>query len=775
MTEHHQQAFRGIIVAILLTSLACQAVGFGLEKPDLEATIQGGMEATRAAEVDSEVEEFPTYESGEIISAGEVEIFVPPEFQDQQPAISAVVVTEVLAPAPEESTTVGQAFEITSEGELSGPVLISIQYDPAELTANEENLYIATLVDGKWQVVPDGFVDTENHTVNVSVEHFSFFSIFESAAEVVYDAVESVIGDEITSEYFGDLPNPIRYEFYDLEIRPQDVTAVVHAKLSLTTKAASGMISFGNLVSKTAGLAIGAIEDGTAELAKAMGALIFAEVGDYATDSTAGSFIVSAYDSFDLGWEIGEYIVDIKNADPSTAAVKASAWILAREMEYINENMDPAFKDLYKFNSLSGSRLDVYAVYFDAVPWKEELGLGASGVKFYYYDESSGEWINYYNDVFVWKMVFEADEAQVVAQDQAATNTTRPQATATQRPSSTPYPSDTPRPTATKPPASTATTAPTVTISRPTTGDIFVFSDGSGDYPTLDEALMAVESGARIILEAGIYYAEEYWGLQLDKSITILGIREDLTEIHFTNDNYFSVENNATLTLEAVSLHNTNFSVYVEDGEIIINDSRIYAGKNNAIMLRGNSTGIIQGSEITHAPGAWGPCILLWENSFIEIENSYISGCEYGIGFDDNASGIIRDNTIQDSIYSGIRLESYAQATIENNEIIENGYDGIYLSNHASATIRGNECSRNGSDGIYIGDYSFATVEGNTCNDNSSDGIQITGEADGSIIGNECAWNVEYGIDMMGSEALYLGSNNCHGNGVQDIYNYWDN
>ena len=456
----------GISVAgLIFISLACKAISFG--GPDIEATIQAGIIETQAAQTDNFQEEIPPAKTGEIISAGAVEVFIPPEYQDQPPAISAVAVTEALPPAPDESTSIGQAYEITSQSELSGPVLISISYDPDALSpgVSEENLYIATLIRDEWQVVPDGYVDTANHTVNVSVEHFSFFGIFQSAAAMVYDAVQAAIGDEISSEYFGDLPQQIRYEFYDLEIKPQNVTAVVHAKLSLTTKAASGMISFGNLVSKTAGLAIGAIE-GVEDLAWAMGEMIFAEVGDYATDSTAGSFIVSAYDSFDLGREIGKYAYELKDANPSKAAAMASAWILAREMEYINKNMDPAFKDLWKFNTLSGSRLDVYAVYFDAVPWKEELGLGASGVKFYYYDDSNDEWVNYYNDVFVWKMTFEAEEiddmpqadereAEQAPENVKPTNSSKPQATVTPKPTSTPRPTDTPKPTNTPVPTNT--------------------------------------------------------------------------------------------------------------------------------------------------------------------------------------------------------------------------------------------------------------------------------------------------------------------------------
>lgn len=52
MKEHHQSALGAVIAFIFLTSLACQAVSFGREQPDLEATRQteAGMEETRIAE-----------------------------------------------------------------------------------------------------------------------------------------------------------------------------------------------------------------------------------------------------------------------------------------------------------------------------------------------------------------------------------------------------------------------------------------------------------------------------------------------------------------------------------------------------------------------------------------------------------------------------------------------------------------------------------------------------------------------------------------------------
>ena len=756
--KHKQNlSLRILIVVLMLSTLACQALSFG--KPDLEATIQAGMEETRTAEEsDAEPEVIAPAKSGETISSGEVEIFISPEFQDEQPEISAEAISETLAPAPEESTSVGQAYEITSDGDLNGPVLITISYDPAELDpgVSEENLYIATLVGDQWQVVPDGYVDTINKTVSVAVEHFSFFGIFQSAAQVVYDAVQAAVGDEITSEYFGDLPQQIRYEFYDLEIKPQDVTAVVHAKLSLATKTASGLISFGNLVSKTAGLAISAIE-GVEDLAWAMGELVFAEIGDYATNSTGGSFIVTCYDSFDLGREIGKTVYKLKDANPGKTAAMASAWILAREMEYINENLDPAFEGLWKKNTLSASRLDVYAVYFDAVPWKEALGLGASGVKFYYFDDSKDEWVNYYNDVFVWKMVFEADKDQAVAQAEPSGT---PQPTATTRPSYTPKP--------TNPPAPSSTTLPSATAPRPTSGEIFVFPDGSGDYTTIKEAIYAVEPGTTIYLDSGVYIIEEE--IVIEKTISIIGIREDLTEINFPNHyESFVFKGPGTLTIEDVTMHgDVYFAVHAEGGEIVIRNSRFSGSSHHPIKMSNNSTGTIQGSEISsHFDGSW-TCIALHDNASLVVEDNYINDCDVGINFEDNASATVQFNSIQNTHY-GINMEDYSQATIENNFVTDNFQYGINVTHYSSAIIRGNDCSRNGGDGIWAGWEADVTIVDNICNDNGYAGIYTNYDNSGTIDGNECGRNKVHGI-VVGGPNLYIGSNNCYDSGEDDMW-----
>jgi len=734
---------------ILLLSLACKL-------PTFTSSNSKNAESTDAAKIQktgTEKRPAEIYQSalGKTISTDGIEIFVPSKSNEEIPSITAKPVSDSLPPAPEESTTVGVAYEITTDEKLSTPVLISIKYDPANLSPNvdEANLYIATKVGDHWEVVPDGFVDIQNQTVNASVEHFSIYSVFQSMKEVVYDTIQTAVGDEITSEYFGDLPDQIRHDFYELQIKPQDITAVVHAKLSLATKTASGVISLGNLASKIAGLAIGTIES-TEAMTFAAGELILAEIGDRATGTQAGSFIVSIYDSFDLGKEIGKYVYKLKDADPNKAAAMASAWILAREMEYINANLDPAMENLWKFNSFSGSRLEVYAVYFDAVPWLEGLGYGASGVRFYYYDEDEKQWINYHNDVFTWKMTFNPKET-----DDDAAHLSK----LTNTPDNTPpQPSPSPKPTSTKEQTATATS--------PISGNIYVAADGSGDYPTIQDAIDAAKPGATIFLDSGTYHEN----LEVNKSITLVGTRKDLVEIFSDGENVIKFTGNGLLTIEDVTIQGTNkhTGLNIQSGEFKLRNIRVRIEKGTGIYIQA-STGIIQNSEIS---GKGSYCIHLVNQSDVTIEQNLISNCAFGLLIEEDANVFVHHNEIrghEDGIYA-----EEAIAIIEDNIITENGDNSILIF-ESYVEIRRNDCSRNGYTGIIIyNNTSDAIIEDNQCNYNGNNGIYLGGDFNGLIQGNECAWNEVNGIEITEDGNITLGVNNCYNNGNKDVVDWRD-
>jgi hypothetical protein len=440
------------IVTVCVMSLA--GVGFFVLSPGgpSGAREQGARQTGDTSTGGGQAQEvIPTPRVGETVSSGEVEVFIPPEAQGPAPEITIEPVNEPVPPPPEGINAVGKVYDIIAEQEPDEPVLITLSYDPADLPPGtlEENLYLATLVGDTWEPVPDGFVDTHNHTVSASVEHFSWYGIFENPVEALYSAVEALVGDEISSEYFGDLPDDIRHDIYDEQIRPQDVTAVVHAKLSLATRAASAVISFADAVSKTAGTAIAALDEAEGAVYEAMALAVAGEAFEMG-EVEEGSFALLLYDSASLGRDIGTYLADTTEGDPYTLAAKGAAWLLAVEMDYINANMDQAFADIWTFNPTSTSRLQVYAVYVDGPPWD---GVpGAKGVKFYYYDEGQDRWINYYDNMVYWTVEFEPAEQVAEQPTDAPAPTKTPRPTSTTRPTNTPVPTYTPEPTATPEP-----------------------------------------------------------------------------------------------------------------------------------------------------------------------------------------------------------------------------------------------------------------------------------------------------------------------------------
>ena len=357
-------------------------------------------------------EEMPGLKIGNCIEAEGIEIYIPPESQDSQPDITVSEVTEALPPPQEGTEAIGSAYEIESDGELTGPVLITIPYDPNDLPldVSEENLYIATLVDDSWIPAEGGLIDIDNNTVSVSVDHFSIWQILYNPAKPIYDIVGTIQGEteEIKEVDFFDLPEEIQSDLAD--VQTLDIKSVVSLKLSHVTKLASALISFSNLVSKASGLALGVIDGTKQAIAKAVVLTIASEAAEY-TESELAGFGLFLYSSFEAGKSAGEYLGGA-DLDPYTVAANVASWVLQAEMEYINANMDKAFSDIYKFNPTSFSKLHMYAVFINSSAYPETGKPQRKGVKFYYYDEDSSRWINYYNDIVTWEIKLEATEAE---------------------------------------------------------------------------------------------------------------------------------------------------------------------------------------------------------------------------------------------------------------------------------------------------------------------------------------------------------------------------
>ncbi|MBC8388459.1 MAG: hypothetical protein H8E13_10490 [Actinobacteria bacterium] len=347
---------------------------------------------------------------GKTISTEKVKVYIPPETQDSQSEILISEVTKSLPPPPQDTDAIGSAYEITSEEELAGPVLVTLSYDPSDLSpdAKEENLYIAILVGNNWEVVPDGFVDTYNYTISAPVEHFSKFRTFlKRIGEALYSTKEALFGDEFTNVNVERLPQQIKNDLENnhLSVSKPPVEASVHMKLSLTTKAASAVVAFANVLNENLDLFAAAAEGTKEAIASAVTDAVKSALVEKGVDYAAGERGTAVLNLYDSAGNIIDYATYIYEGNPTALATNILTDILEKEMDYINRNMDKGYADLWKFNPTTPARVDVYAIFIKS--------QNAEGIRFYYLNKDTNEWENYYNNMVYWGVDFEPDEELV--------------------------------------------------------------------------------------------------------------------------------------------------------------------------------------------------------------------------------------------------------------------------------------------------------------------------------------------------------------------------
>jgi hypothetical protein len=102
---------------------------------------------------------------------------------DNSPLSTITVTRQATPPAPPAgSYFLGIGYDFGPNGAtFSKPVRITITYNPAELPAgvSETNLVLAyyDTATKQWVTIPGGIVNTADHTITVSVSHFTLFSV----------------------------------------------------------------------------------------------------------------------------------------------------------------------------------------------------------------------------------------------------------------------------------------------------------------------------------------------------------------------------------------------------------------------------------------------------------------------------------------------------------------------------------------------------------------------------------------------------------------------
>ncbi len=259
------------------------------------------------------------------------------------------------------------------------------------------------------------------------------------------------------------------------------------------------------------------------------------------------------------------------------------------------------------------------------------------------------------------------------------------------------------------------------------TNTITIAADGSGDYPTLDEAVQAANSGATIIITGGEHWLD--FPLVINKTIQLVGEGVDSTLLIGRN-------NDCVVEFEASGVFEASGITFWHDGKQWADVVRISAG--TARLKNCRFTG-----------GVWD-------------EDKEVGGD--GLIFAGSAGGTVQECEFYDNALHGIEIGDQSKPELESNLCANNHENGIAYFNQAGGAARNNRCEGNGMIGIAVNGEAAPELINNFCSRNQEAGIAFFEFASGSASGNVLQENDLYGLIVQDDASPTLGANSIDNN-----------
>jgi parallel beta-helix repeat protein len=317
-----------------------------------------------------------------------------------------------------------------------------------------------------------------------------------------------------------------------------------------------------------------------------------------------------------------------------------------------------------------------------------------------------------------------------------------------------------------------------LSLLLPPGNEVWVYADGSGDYPTLEAALAEVETGTTIHLGPGSFPVSHT--LPIDYSVNLVGsaMQGPNSTIIACMDTVLDI---GPVSFSAQDIRFVCLAYNKPTNAVVATDSTLdllrcsFSG-----AVRWNGTGGSGLSLYGAADAVISDCVFTLndldglavdDDTHVVVQDCEAFGNDQnGITFWGDSSGTVTGTTCDTNGLHGISTNEGAEVTLRDNECSENGDSGIYFGDYATGTISNNACDANGVRGIDVNDNADATIEDNECSGNQDSGIVLSENATGTIRRNLCSDSVEYdGIFIHDNAAALVESNTCLYNGESGI------
>lgn len=158
--------------------------------------------------------------------------------------------------------------------------------------------------------------------------------------------------------------------------------------------------------------------------------------------------------------------------------------------------------------------------------------------------------------------------------------------------------------------------------------------------------------------------------------------------------------------------------------------------------------------------------ITLASVSNVNVSNTYITQCNYGIYLDSSSGNTLSGNVVtRETTYGiqrGICLYSSSGNTLSGNTATADLY-GIWLDYSSDNTLVNNNVAENAREGIHAYSSSNNMFQDNNVSENSETGLYLESSSNKTLFKNNATGNTYNGIKLLDSDTNNLTGNNADG------------
>lgn len=262
-----------------------------------------------------------------------------------------------------------------------------------------------------------------------------------------------------------------------------------------------------------------------------------------------------------------------------------------------------------------------------------------------------------------------------------------------------------------------------------------------GKPASVAAAVAEAQPGDRIIVKPGVYRES----IVIDKALELVG-EGDANEIVIEGSGedtlVFDAPHGriANLTLrQSPSDESAGHCLVIRTGRPIVEGCVISSRSLSCVAVRGSADPVIRRNTIVH-------------------------GAQFGVVFQDEASGLLEDNDITDHRIANLLLRDQADPVVRRNRIARGATFAIAVRDKSRSVLEDNDVSECDNVVVNISDDAKPTLRRNRIRDGRIFGVCIDGEAQPLLEGNEITGNANCGVVIQGASHPTLRDNRIHDN-----------